>query len=279
MNTPQKKTLKQIIAEEYQRCAVDPIYFMKKYCLIQHPKKGKINFHLYPFQEQTLTQFDQYRFNIILKSRQLGISTLSAAYSVWKMTFNEDYNILVIAIKQEVAKNLVTKVRVMYDNLPTWMKVASAEDNKLSLRLVNGSQIKAVAATPDAGRSEALSLLIIDEAAFIDYADEIWTSATPTLSTGGSCIALSTPNGVGGWFHKQWVGAEDGTNEFNPINLHWTVHPERDQTWRDEQDKILGHKKAAQECVGYGEIVTVRNMGGEIFDIKIGELYDLLGNK
>ncbi len=265
---PKAKTLKQIIAEEYQRCATDPIYFMKKYCLIQHPKKGKVNFQLYPFQETTLTQFEQHRFNIILKSRQLGISTLSAAYSVWKMIFNEDFNILVIAIKQEVAKNLVTKVRVMYDNLPTWMKVGSAEDNKLSLRLVNGSQIKAVAATPDAGRSEALSLLIIDEAAFIDYADDIWTSATPTLSTGGSCIALSTPNGVGGWFHKQWIGAEDGTNEFNPISLHWTVHPERDQSWRDAQDKILGPKLAKQECD-----VSFVSSGNTVIDPEVLQFY------
>jgi hypothetical protein len=263
-----QKTLKEIIADEYKRCAVDPIYFMKKYCLIQHPTKGKVQFQLYPFQEKTLIQFEEHRFNLILKSRQLGISTLSAAYSVWKMIFNEDFNILVIAIKQEVAKNLVTKVRVMFDNLPTWMKVPSAEDNKLSLRLTNGSQIKAVAATPDAGRSEALSLLIIDEAAFIDYADEIWTSATPTLSTGGSCIALSTPNGVGGWFHKQWVGSEEGTNEFNPISLHWTVHPDRDQSWRDTQDKILGPKLAKQECD-----VSFVSSGNTVIDPEVLQFY------
>jgi hypothetical protein len=244
----QQRTLKEIIAEEYTRCAADPIYFMKKYCRIQHPTRGKILFHLFPFQEETLQQLDKNRFNIILKSRQLGISTLSAAYAVWKMIFTPDYNVLVIAIKQEVAKNLVTKIRVIYDNLPSWMKVQTVEDNKLSLRLANGSQVKAVAASPEAGRSEALSLLIIDEAAFIDYIDDIWTAATPTLSTGGACIALSTPNGIGGWFHKEWVKAEEGTNNFNPIRLHWTVHPERDQSWRDAQDKILGPKLAAQEC-------------------------------
>ncbi len=243
-----KKSLKEIIADEYKKCAQDPIHFMKKYCLIQHPTRGKVQFHLYPFQEKTLTQFHNNRFNIVLKSRQTGISTLTAAYSLWKMTFNEDFNVLVIAIKQEVAKNLVTKVRVMYENLPSWMRVPSEEDNKLSLRLKNGSQIKAIPSAPDAGRSEALSLLVFDEAAFIDDINEIWTSATPALSTGGSCIALSTPNGVGNWFHKQWVGAEEGTNEFNPISLHWTVHPERDQKWRDEQTRVLGVKLAAQEC-------------------------------
>jgi hypothetical protein len=244
----QKKSLKEIIAEEYKKCAVDPIHFMKKYCMIQHPVRGKIPFQLFPFQEKTLTQFKDNRFNVVLKSRQTGISTLCAGFSLWKMIFNTDFNVLVIATKQEVAKNLVTKVRVMHELLPSWLKGGSMEDNKLSLRLQNGSQIKAIASSPDAGRSEALSLLIFDEAAFIDDIDEIWVSAQSTLSTGGSCIALSTPNGVGNWFHQTWLGAEESTNPFNTIRLHWTVHPERDQKWRDEQEKLLGTKKAAQEC-------------------------------
>jgi hypothetical protein len=244
----QKKTLKEIVREEYIKCSKDPIHFMRKYCMIQHPVRGKVPFHLYEFQEKTLTELSKNRFNIILKSRQTGISTLSAGFSLWKMLFNSDFNVLVIATKQEVAKNLVTKVRVMHELLPTWLKGGSLEDNKLSLRLKNGSQIKAIASSPDAGRSEALSLLIFDEAAFIDDIDEIWASAQSTLSTGGSCIALSTPNGVGNWFHKTWVGAEEMTNPFVPISLHWTLHPERDQKWRDEQSKLLGVKIAAQEC-------------------------------
>jgi len=244
----QKKSLKQIIGEEYIKCASDPIHFMRKYCMIQHPVKGKIPFHLFPFQEKTLTEFKNHRFNIVLKSRQTGISTLSAGYALWSMLFNTDFNVLVIATKQEVAKNLVTKVRVMYELLPSWLKGGALEDNKLSLKLQNGSQIKAIASSPDAGRSEALSLLIFDEAAFIDDIDEIWKAAQSTLSTGGACIALSTPNGVGNWFHQTWSDAESSINPFNTIRLHWTVHPERDQTWRDEQERLLGKKGAAQEC-------------------------------
>ena len=275
----QKRSLKDIISDEYTRCAKDPIYFMRKYCLIQHPTKGKIQFNLYDFQADTLSQFLEHRFNIILKSRQLGISTLVAGYSLWNMTFKDDFNVLVIAIKQDVAKNIVTKVRVMHSNLPSWMRVRSDEDNKLSLRLSNGSQIKAEASHPDAGRSEALSLLVLDEAAFVEHAKDIWTAATPALSTGGNCIALSTPNGVGNWFHKQWVAAEDGSNKFNPIKLHWTVHPDRDQAWRDEQDVVLGSKLAAQECIGKNEIVTVKKEGGEIVSMEVGKLFNLLKNE
>ena len=248
MNRNSQGQLKDVIKQEYVKCAADPIYFLKKYCLIQHPIKGKIPFQLYDFQEKTVEDFVQHRFNIILKARQLGISTLTAGYSLWMMTFHLDKNILVIATKQEVAKNLVTKVRVMHANLPKWLKQPCVEDNKLSLRYKNGSQIKAVSSGEDSGRSEALSLLILDEAAFIEKIDTIWAAASQTLSTGGQCIALSTPNGVGNWFHKTWVGAEEGENDWNMIKLHWTVHPDREQDWRDEQDKLLGPSGAAQEC-------------------------------
>ena len=243
-----KQSLKEIIKIEYQKCASDPIYFMKKYCMIQHPVRGKIPFHLYPFQEKTLTEFTENRYNIVLKSRQTGISTLVAGFSLWKMLFNQDFNVLVIATKQEVAKNLVTKVRVMNDFLPSWLKQTTVEDNKLSLRYSNGSQVKATSSSGDAGRSEALSLLVFDEAAFIDNIEDIWISAQSTLSTGGNAIILSTPNGVGNFFHKTWVGAEEEENGFNPIMLHWSVHPERQQDWRDEQERLLGPKGAAQEC-------------------------------
>jgi hypothetical protein len=244
------KNLKDIIKEEFAKCASNPVYFMKRYAKIQHPTRGKILFELYPFQEDVLQEFNKNRWNIVLKSRQLGISTLIAGYSLWLMLFNQDKNILVIATKQETAKNLVTKVRVMYDNMPSWLKTGVQEDNKLSLRFKNGSQIKAVSAAADSARSEALSLLIIDEAAFIDDIDRIWASAQQTLATGGTAIINSTPNGVGNFYHKQWVKAKLKESAFNPIELLWQVHPDRDQKWRDEQDILLGSDMAKQECDG-----------------------------
>ena len=241
--------LKKVIRQEYLKCAKDPVHFMRKYCYIQHPQRGRIQFNLYPFQDKVLTLMRDNPYSIILKSRQLGISTLSAGYSLWLMTFHKDKNILCIATKQETAKNMVTKVKFMYENLPSWLKIDAAENNKLNLRLSNGSQIKATSASSDAGRSEAVSLLLIDEAAFIDNIGEIWASAQQTLATGGGCIALSTPYGTGNWFHQTWVRAENNENDFLPIRLPWSVHPERDQAWRDKQDDLLGDPRmAAQEC-------------------------------
>jgi len=136
---------------------------MKKYYTIQHPTKGRMSFNLYPFQEKVLHIFQRFDYNIINKSRQLGISTLVSAFSLWMMLFEQDKNILVLATTQATAKNMVTKVRFAYDNLPGWMKLPVIEHNRLSLRLKNGSQIKAVSAATDSARSEAVSLLVMDE--------------------------------------------------------------------------------------------------------------------
>ena len=251
MNTQTTQpTLKEMIAEEYAKCVQDPAYFIKKYCYIQHPVRGKIKFMLYPFQENVLWAFVKHTRNIILKNRQMGLSTLSAAYSLWLMTFFNDKNIYVIATKQEVAKNIISKVKMMHHNLPSWLKQKCVEDNKLGQKYNNGSRIFAGTSATDAGRSEAVSLLILDEAAFIPKMSDLWGALQPTISTGGDIIVLSTPNGVGNWFHQSFLGAEEDKNNFFPITLHWTLHPERDQTWRDEQDKELGIRLARQECDG-----------------------------
>jgi len=244
----EQQSIKDKIKEEFVKCATDSAYFMKKYYMIQHPLKSRQFFDLYPFQEKVLKLFQKHDYSIINKSRQLGMSTLVSAYALWLMLFHKDKNILVIATKQDTAKNMVTKVRFAYQNLPTWLKIGTSEDNRLSLKLANGSQIKAVSAAGDSGRSEAVSLLVIDEAGFIDNIETIFTAAQQTLATGGGCIALSTPNGVGNWFHKTYIAAQEQHNRFLPISLPWSVHPERDQLWRDEQDKILGKRNAAQEC-------------------------------
>lgn len=243
-----ESSLKEIIKQEYVRCAKSASYFMKKYCMIQHPTKGKIPFHLYQYQEESLQHFQENDRIIILKSRQLGISTLIAGYALWMILFQNDKNCLVVAIDQNTSKNLVTKVKVMFDNLPSWLKLKAVESNKLSIRLSNGSQIKAVSSTGTSGRSEALSLVIIDEAAFVDGAEDLWASLQQTLSTGGQGILLSTPNGTGNFFHKMWTKAEAGENKFKTLRLPWQVHPERDQSWRDRQEAELGVRLAAQEC-------------------------------
>lgn len=246
---------KEKARSEYMRCAVDPVYFFKTYCVIQDIGKGKINFNLYPYQERVLMDLLKHKYNIILKSRQLGISTLCSAYALWLMLFNDDTFVLVVAMDRNTARQMVTKVKIMHEHLPIWLKFDSKkmeENNKLSLRFPNGSQIEAISSDPDAARGRAASLLIIDEAAFIESAEELWTGAYPTLSkSGGRAIILSSPNGVGGFFYNMWQKADPSLGEeynlFNRIFLPWNVHPERDEKWLAEQEKTLGKRRSLQE--------------------------------
>lgn len=238
---------KEIVAE-ILKCGKDPVYFIDNYARISHPIHGLIPFKTYPYQGELLQDFNDYRFNVILKARQLGISTIAAAYVVWLMLFHRDKNILVMATKFKTASNLVKKVKAIMKNLPEWIVIAEISiDNRSSFELANGSQIQAASTSGDAGRSEALSLLVIDEAAHVENLDELWAGLYPTISTGGRVIALSTPNGVGNWFHKTYTEAAEGSNDFHPIELAWDVHPDRDQQWFTKETRNMSRREIAQE--------------------------------
>tara|TARA_X000001388_G_C2233301_1_gene124104 strand:- start:1515 stop:3098 length:1584 start_codon:yes stop_codon:yes gene_type:complete len=242
------KLTRDQILKEIVKSGKEPVYFINNYAKISHPMRGLIAFNTYDFQADLLQDFNDYRFNVILKARQLGISTITAAYVAWMMMFHRDKNVLVIATKFSTAANLVKKVKAIHKHLPDWMKIAEiAIDNRTSFELTNGSQIKASSTSGDAGRSEALSLLVIDEAAHVEGLDELWTGLYPTLSTGGRCIALSTPNGVGNWFHQACIDAELEKNDFHLVTLPWQVHPDRDQEWFDKETKNMSRRQIAQE--------------------------------
>jgi len=263
---------KQEILKEIVKSGKDPVYFINTYAKISHPLKGLIPFNTYDYQEDLVERFNDARFNVILKARQLGISTVTAAYIVWMMMFHRDKNILVIATKFATAANLVKKVKSIIRHLPGWMQIANISvDNRTSFELSNGSQIKASSTSGDAGRSEALSLLVIDEAAHVEGLEELWMGLYPTLSTGGRCIALSTPNGVGNWFHQIYVDSEEGKNDFFPTKLMWDAHPDRGPEWFEKETKNMSRREIAQE------LECNFNMSGEtVFHQEDLEVYSAL---
>jgi hypothetical protein len=272
------KINKKEIIREIGKCGKNPDYFINNYAKISHPLKGLIPFKTYDYQKNLLEQFNDHRFTVILKARQLGISTITAAYVAWMMIFHRDRNILVMATKFGTAANLVKKVKHIIKYLPPWIKQLAkvTVDNKTSFELSNGSEIKASSTSADAGRSEALSLLVVDEAAHVEGLEELWTGLYPTLSTGGRCIALSTPNGVGNWFHQTYIDSEAEKNDFFPVQLMWDVHPERDQDWFEHETRNMSRRQIAQELLcnfnASGETVihsdNIEEMLSELIDPK-----------
>lgn len=242
-----KLTLEEI-KQEILKSGKNPTYFLRNYAKITHPVKGNIPFKTYPFQDDLLDKFRDHRFNVIAKARQLGISTIVAGYIAWMLLFYRDKNILVMATKYSTASNMVKKVKHILGNVPDWLKISKIKtDNKNSFELSNGSVVKAIATSADAGRSEAVSLLVVDEAAHVENMDDIWTGIMPTLSEGGRCIALSSPNGIGNWFHKTYEESLNGQNTFIATSLPWDVHPEHNEEWFKNETKNLSKREIAQE--------------------------------
>lgn len=154
--------------DEIMKCGEEPMYFIKKYLYIQHPTKGRLPFELYPFQEQCIEDFLNYRFNIVVKGRQLGLSTTTSAYCLWMALFRRDAEILIMATKLEVGKAMIQKIRTAFKMLPAWMlnMLDLTEPEAESVKYIkfnNGSRITAIPTSPDAGRSSAVTLLVIDE--------------------------------------------------------------------------------------------------------------------
>ena len=218
---------KKKMMEEMVKCTKSPHYFLLNYGYVRHPGGGHIRFKLFEYQKDSITNFRNNRFNISLKSRQTGLSTITAGYIAWLMIFFKAKEIVVVSNKQKNAQGFIRKVKLIIKKCPNWMVPKITSDNKGSIELANGSMVTAEATTSDAAKSESLSLLVIDEAAAIDTkkVDDLWGSAYPTLSLGGAAIVISTPKGVGNWYHKQWLRSRSGESDFISQTIHWTEHP------------------------------------------------------
>jgi hypothetical protein len=217
---------KQELLNEFKKCKDDPIYFISNYIKVTHPVRGLVPFKLYPFQEDILNAIENHRFNILRKFRQAGCTTISAAYSLWMAVFEKHKSIVILSKGDSESTEVLDRIKIMYDELPAFLKPKIIEDNKHTLKLSTGSVIKSRPSGKQSGRSLAGSFLIIDEAAFIEHIETIWAAVYPIISTGGRAFVLSTVNGVGNWYHEVYKDAQVGVNAFNCIDINWESHPE-----------------------------------------------------
>jgi hypothetical protein len=217
---------KQDLLDEFKQCAENPIYFISQYIKVTHPVRGLVPFKLYPFQHRILDALENNRFNILRKFRQAGCTTIAAAYSLWMIIFQKHKSVVILSKGDSESTEVLDRIKLMYDELPGFLKPGIAEDNKHTLKLVTGSTIKSRPSGKQSGRSLAGSFLIIDEAAFIESIDTIWAAVYPIISTGGRAFVLSTVNGIGNWYHDVYQAAINGENAFNAIDIRWKEHPE-----------------------------------------------------
>ncbi len=237
--------------QELKRCSEDVEYFIDTYCMIQSAVDGAIPFRLRSYQKNILATFDQNRLSIALAPRQIGKSWIAGAYLLWYAMFRFEQTVLILSNKNDNAMELIHRCRFIYERLPQWLVPGISADgwNKHSVGFDNGSRIISQATTENSGRGLAISLMFLDEFAFVrdSAAEAFWTSIAPTIATGGKCIICSTPNGDTNRFAQLWRGALVDSNGFVPITIKWDDPPGRDEHFKEQEIAKIGLTKWMQE--------------------------------
>jgi hypothetical protein len=245
------------MVRELDKCKNDILYFAENYFFILIPGKGKEKITLYPAQKRILKKMRKDRFFILLASRQIGKSTLMTIYLLWVALFFNDERILLVANKEATAIEIFGRIRMAYELMPNWVKSPIAETyGKTAMDLENGSRIQISTTTGTAARGQAVSILVIDECAFIEehLMDPFWASVFPVVSASNTSkvFICSTANGTGNLFHKLYSDAVEGKNGWVHDKILWNEVPGRTQKWAEKTKSGLASEEKWQqeyECV------------------------------
>jgi hypothetical protein len=235
------------MVQAIKKSTANILHFAENYFYIIDPDSDPSRhvISLYKYQKDALRMLRDNRFNILLASRQVGKTSLFTIYAVWLACFYADENIVVVANKESTAIEIFRRIRLGFEELPSWIKPGVKEWGKTSLELANGSRIGISTTTGSAARGSAITCLILDELAFIEplsIMEDFWRSVWPTVSRSrkSKVLIASTPNGTGNLFFDLYDGAEKGTNGFSQMTIRWNDVPFRDEKWKKEQIKALG---------------------------------------
>jgi len=260
INTPVEYTQEQIV--EYQKCSENPLYFMEKYIRIVSLDEGLVPFKMYNFQKKIVQTIHDNRFTICKLPRQSGKSTTTISYLLHYALFNPNSNIAILANKSSTARDILGRLQLAYENLPKWLQQGVINWNKGSIELENKSQIVAAATSSSAIRGGSFNIIFLDEFAFVpvNIAEMFFSSVYPTISSGQKTkmIIVSTPYGMN-HYYKLWTDAENGKNDYVPIEVHWSEVPGRDEKWKEETIRNTSKEQFQQEfeCDFLGSVDTL----------------------
>ena len=261
-NTPIEFTAEDV--KEFQKCESDPVYFITKYIKITTLDHGLQPFKMYNFQKEMVGTFHNNRYYICKLPRQSGKSTTIIAFLLHYCIFNANVNVAILANKAAVARDLLGRLQLAYENLPKWLQQGVISWNKGSLELENGSRILAAATSSSAVRGGSYNIIFLDEFAYVpsNIAEQFFSSVYPTISSGktSKVIIVSTPHGMN-MFYKLWRDAEDGKNSYVPIEVHWTEVPGRDEKCKKETIANTSEQqfRTEFECEFLGSVNTLIN--------------------
>jgi len=225
--------------KEYARIIKDAPYALKTYLqTYDNTQKKYVPLQLFPDQIQLIEDYEKYNENITRKYRQAGVTTVTAAWISKKLQTakpDEPERVLLIANKRDTAVEMANKVRHFLEQWPDWLNVGFSPDknSESRFRLNNGCEVKAVATSADALRGYTPTILVFDEAAYIEAGEDFWAASMASLSTGGKIILISTPNGYDPIYYGVYDQAVRGINDFHITDLRWFKDPRyaKDLKW------------------------------------------------
>lgn len=222
--------------EEYIKCKESVEYFAENYVKVIHIDHGLIPFKPYPYQRELFKSFQNERFTVVLACRQSGKSISTCAHLLHYAIFNSEKFVAILANKAATAKEMLSRITLMLENLPFFLQPGCKVLNKGSIEFSNNTRMEAHATSSSSIRGKSVSLLYLDEFAFVENDVEFYTSTYPVVSSGKTSrvIITSTANGIGNMFHKIYEGAVQGTNEFHPCRVDWWDVPGRDEKWKEQ---------------------------------------------
>jgi len=248
-----KRTEEEI--EDYLKCKQDPVYFAAK-CYLMTPT-GLQPCQLRDYQVDYLHHLQNNRFSILLAARQSGKSTTTAIYCLWVILFNTDKTGLILSKSGSAGKDLLSKIKDMYLNLPYHLKCGTMKWNQTEISFDNNSNLTTESFSPTAGLGKTINFLILDEFAWCPPNDVelFYNNIIPTVTTisdSNVCI-MSTQNGFN-LFYKIWKGAIEKKSVYAPFKIDWYQVPQwnkktktwdkRTEKWKEEMIGILGSKEA-----------------------------------
>ena len=237
-------------AEEYAKCATDPVYFAMNYIKIVNVDEGLIPFKMWDFQKEMIKIYHENRFSITKCPRQVGKTTTSVAYLLWSTIFTDSQSVAVLANKGSLARDILAKYQLAYENLPMWLQQGVVTWNKGNVELENGSKIIAASTSSSAIRGGSFNCVFLDEFGFVpnNIAEEFFNSVYPVISSGktSKIIIVSTPNGMN-LFYKLWMDAIGKKNGYKPFEIHWSMVPGRTEAWKEETIRNTSLRQFQQE--------------------------------
>jgi hypothetical protein len=222
--------------QEYAKCMQDPAHFARTHIKIINLNEGLVPFELYPYQEEMFNHFKDNRFSVVLACRQSGKSISSLAFLLWYALFNPEQTVAILANRGATSREMLGRITLMLENLPFYLQPGCKTLNKGSVEFSNNSRIIAETTSSSSIRGFSVNLLMLDEFAFVEKANEFYTSTYPVISSGkeSKVIITSTANGIGNQFHKIYQGAVQGVNEYKPFRVDWWDVPGRDEKWKEQ---------------------------------------------